>query len=114
MSIMFFCPKCGSVIVAKGGNIVCPKCGTLVQANPALIQYFKKSTHFAKVYEKKVDVKSIDLPTSAILDTNIACPKCGNRGVYYWRRHRSSAESSDVIEKVYKCSSCGYNWSEIG
>jgi transcription factor S len=112
MMKMFFCPKCGSVMVVRGGTIICPKCGTTIKADPILTQYLKKSTRFAKVHEKKIDVVGIDVPTSAIVDLNIVCPKCGHKGVYYWRRHRSSAESSDVIEKVYKCISCGYSWSE--
>lgn len=111
---MFFCPKCGTVVVARGGTIICPKCGTTIKINPTLAQHLKKTTQFAKVHEKKVDVLNIDIPTSAIIDNNVVCPKCGNKGVYYWRRHRSSAESSDVIEKVYRCISCNYSWIELG
>jgi len=110
---MFFCPRCGSVVVVKGGTIVCPRCGTVISSNPSIAQYYKKSVQFAKIHEKKVDVEGLGVPQSAILDNGILCPKCGHKGVYYWRRHRSSAESSDVIEKVYKCSSCGYSWSEF-
>lgn len=109
---MFFCPKCGSVMLVKSGVIVCPKCGISIGSNPSVAQYLKKSTHFVKVYEKKMDVEGVGVPTSAILVDSVVCPRCGYRKVYYWRRHRSSAESSDVIEKVFKCSSCGYTWSE--
>lgn len=109
---MFFCPRCGSVMISKGGTLVCPKCGTISKADPSTLQYLKKTSRFTKIHEKKVDVIGIDVPVSAIVDTNIVCPKCGHKGAYYWRRHRSSAESSDVIEKVYRCTSCGYNWSE--
>lgn len=110
---MFFCPKCGSVMVVRGGTMVCSKCGETVKLNPVLAQYFKKSKHFVKVHEKKEDVAVVDVPSSAIIDNYVVCPKCGNKGVYYWRRHKSSAESSDIIEKVYKCVNCGFSWSEI-
>lgn len=109
---MLFCPRCGSILVSKRDELVCPKCGYRRELDPTSAHYFKKSTQFTKVLEKRVDVEGVGAPSSAILDTSITCPKCGRKGVYYWRRHRSSAESSDVIEKVYKCSFCGYSWAE--
>lgn len=111
---MFFCPRCGSVMVTRGGLLICSKCGYNKELNPSSSQYFKKSMHFVKLHERKIDVGGIDVPSSAILDNNIICPKCGSKGVYYWRRHRSSAESSDVIEKIYRCSKCSYSWAEVG
>lgn len=110
---MYFCSKCGSVMVAKGGVLVCPRCGSTKGLNPLHAQYLKKSTYFVKVHEKRVDVEGIGLPPSAILDDKISCPRCGHKGVYYWRRHKSSAESSDIIERVYRCRFCGYSWSEM-
>lgn len=111
--MMYFCPKCGSIMIVRGDSLSCPRCGNRRKLESFDIQHFKRSTYFAKVHEKKIDVEGIGVPASAILDDRISCPKCGYRGVYYWRRHRSSAESSDIIEKMYRCKSCGYSWSEL-
>lgn len=109
---MYFCPRCGSAMIVKQNYLLCLKCRYSSKLDQN-IQYLKKSTVLAKSHEKKIDIDNIGLPFSAIYDDNIICPQCGYKGVYYWRRHRSSAESSDIIEKVYKCSKCGYGWTEL-
>ncbi|MEM1542133.1 MAG: hypothetical protein QW101_03625 [Ignisphaera sp.] len=110
---MYFCPKCGSTMIVRKNSFFCPKCRYTAELNSTEIQYLKRSTLLSKVHEKKVDVDNIGIPLSAIHDDKIVCPRCHNRGVYYWRRHRASAESSDTIEKVYKCGRCNYSWTEF-
>jgi len=68
------------------------------------VQFFVRYTEAKNVV--------LDLPVGALYRDDVTCPKCGHRGVYYWRRHRASAESSDTIEKVWRCPNCGYEWIE--
>lgn len=90
----------------------CHKCGYVKKLKSNEAKVFRRSITISKPIERK-DVDIIGIPSIAIYDERIVCPKCGNRGVYYWRKHGSSAESSDIIEKVYRCKYCGYEWSEI-
>ncbi len=90
----------------------CPKCGYVKKLRADEAKVFRRSITIVKPMEKR-DVELIGVPFMAIYDDRILCPKCGSRGVYYWRKHRSSAESSDIIEKVYRCRYCEYEWSEI-
>jgi len=107
---MKFCPKCGAVMIAKGRVLYCPRCGYQEEITGTLIT-LRKSVVFEKVVERRENIH-LDVPMEAIFDTNITCPRCGKRGVYYWRRQRSSAESSDTVVKMYKCANCGYTWVE--
>jgi DNA-directed RNA polymerase subunit M len=112
---MKFCPKCGSLMVVKVINnasvFYCPRCGYKVDVIKNSV-FLKKSVSFEKRVEKREEI-AVDIPLGAIFVESIVCPKCGRSGVYYWRKQVSSAESSDTIAKTYKCSSCGYTWSEL-
>ncbi len=93
--------------------LVCPKCGFSRPVTSRDTAMMRKTTVIQHYETKKfVEAVNLDLPPGAIYDNSITCPKCGHQGVFYWRKHRSSAESSDLIEKTYKCPSCGYSWSE--
>lgn len=111
-----FCPRCGMIMSPKYENgiqvLVCPKCGYRMPLSHSEVSSFKKSIKLNKVIEKR-ELTAFDIPTTAIYANNLICPKCGSRGVYYWRRHVSTAESSDIIEKTFKCTNCGYMWSEM-
>ena len=97
----------------RGGMLVCPKCGYSKPLTSKELLFMRKTTVFQRYESKKImDAVALDLPPGAIYEATLVCPRCGHRGVYYWRKQRSSAESSDVIEKTFKCPSCGYTWSE--
>jgi len=110
-----FCPKCGSIMVVKVIDntyvFYCARCGyrTEVSKDSAML---KKSISFEKRMEKREEV-AVGIPLGAIFVESIVCPRCRKNGVYYWRKQVSSAESSDVIAKTYKCASCGYTWTEL-
>ncbi|NPA97580.1 MAG: hypothetical protein GXO32_08275 [Crenarchaeota archaeon] len=93
------------------GKLVCPRCGFTRDASPKDLASMRKVI----VFERRIEAKiiTVGLPPGAILRSDVTCPRCGHKGVYYWRRQRSSAESSDLIERVWKCPSCGHEWVEI-
>lgn len=112
---MYFCPKCGAVMIVKNvegiSTLICVKCGYKKVLEGNLSLGMKKTTVFTKYVERREGVM-FDIPPMAIFDESISCPHCGKRGVYYWRKQVSSAESSDSIIKTFKCSNCGYTWIE--
>ncbi len=93
-----------------GGKLVCPRCGYSRDVDQNTLASMRKVI----VFQRRVEAKEVylELPHGAVLREDVQCPNCGRRGVYYWRRQRSTAESSDLIEKVWKCPSCGYEWVE--
>ncbi len=111
-----FCPRCGMVMGPRYENgvqvLVCPRCGYKSTVTHAEIASFKKSLTLHKIIERK-ELTAFDIPPTAIYANNLVCPKCSSKNIYYWRRHASAAESSDIIEKIFKCTSCGYTWTEV-
>jgi len=93
-------------MISKGGLLVCPRCGYTVKPSQSLV----RSTYLPKV--RGTADRALDLPPGAVYDPNIKCPRCGANKVYYWIKHKAITESSDEIEKTYKCTACGYSWSE--
>ncbi|MEM0005436.1 MAG: hypothetical protein QXJ56_00075 [Ignisphaera sp.] len=92
--------------------LACPRCGYRTTVTHTETMSFKKSMTLHKIIEKK-ELVALDIPSTAIYANNISCPKCSSRNIYYWRRHASAAESSDIIEKIFRCANCGYTWSEV-
>ncbi|MDK6029281.1 hypothetical protein QPL79_07880 [Ignisphaera sp. 4213-co] len=93
-------------------TLVCVKCGYRKTLSKDSSVMLRKSTVFTQYIEKKEEVV-LGIPPGAIFEETIVCPQCGKKGVYYWRKHASSAESSDSIVKTFKCSNCGYTWIEM-
>lgn len=110
-----FCPRCGSLMssrVVDGKPILaCPRCGYIKKPEEKEANIYRKTTSYTRLIEKKEAI-AIDIPAVAILDALRTCPRCNGKGVYYWRKQSSSAESSDIIVKTFKCPSCGFSWSE--
>jgi len=111
-----FCPICGMIMNLRYENTVpiltCPRCGYKTLLTNTEVTSFKKSIVLQKTIEKR-ELIAFDIPTTAIYANNLSCPKCGSKSIYYWRRHVSTAESSDIIEKMFRCINCGYSWSEF-
>ena len=94
--------------------IICVRCGYSMQptSKSSLVSSMKKTTSFTKYIERKEEVV-FDVPATAILDEKLSCSRCGHRGIYYWRKCVSSAESSDAIAKIFRCPKCGYTWTGL-
>ncbi|MCS7111744.1 MAG: hypothetical protein RMI45_07760 [Ignisphaera sp.] len=92
--------------------LVCPRCGYKSTATFIEMCSFKKSLTLHKIVERK-ELAAFDIPPTAIYANNLVCPKCNSKSIYYWRKYVSAAESSDTIEKTFKCANCGHMWTEI-
>lgn len=111
-----FCPRCGMVMNPKYEDgmqiLVCPRCGYKSMATFIEISSFRKSLTLHRVVERR-ELITFDIPPTAVYANNIVCPRCNSRSVYYWRKHGSAAESSDIIEKIFKCANCSHTWIEM-
>ncbi len=99
-------------MIAQGGILKCPRCGYVKEASKTEQGFMRKSTVLITASAKSSHNIELNLPIGALYDDSVSCPRCKHKGVYYWRRAISSAESSDVVVKLYRCPSCGYEWSE--
>lgn len=90
---------------------MCPRCGYTrvpTKKDAEALRFVTKLEH-PKLGSSTV---ALDIPPDALMRHDVTCPSCGHRGVYYWRRQVSGAESSDELERVWKCPACGYEWVE--
>ena len=99
---MKFCPKCGTIMVKKQ-CWECPKCGYKEKG--------EYNTVFVEKSENKKEITVIDdTPEVLPMDNEITCPKCGNKGVYYW--YLQTRASDEAETKFYRCPKCNYTWRE--
>ena len=99
---MKFCPKCKALMIQKDGKWVCPKCGYTEKIKDEKFIFKEKKEHkeTVTVIEEKPDV----LPVVE----DVVCPKCGNRGAYFWTMQTRAGDEAET--KFYRCTKCGYTW----
>ncbi|MGB9674725.1 MAG: transcription factor S [Nanopusillaceae archaeon] len=100
---MKFCPKCGTLMKKENSYFVCPKCGykEKVKSN--------ENTIFSEKINKSNEVIVLEQDYKLLpIDNEIVCPKCGNKGAYFWSVQTRAGDEGET--KFYKCVSCGYTW----
>ena len=98
---MKFCPKCKSIMIPKGKELVC-SCG-----------YKESSESVATITEKAEERKEIpvieeETVLNPIIDAE--CPKCENRKAEYWEVQTRSADEPPT--RFHKCTKCKHTWRE--
>ncbi len=103
-----FCSKCGAIVLGKKGEKVdCPSCGTKQKA--------KTTLSLSEKVEKTEEVEIVDSQNSdavyPVSDT-ITCPKCSNRGAYYWTKQTRAGDEPET--QFFKCVACKHQWRNYG
>ncbi len=101
--MVFFCPKCGSVLMPIPGErkvkMLCG-CGYELKGKEVVI---KETVKLKKPIE--IATKKIPFPK-----TKAACPKCNNKEAYYWLVQTRSADEAET--KFFECVKCSYRWRD--
>ncbi len=98
--MMKFCPKCKSIMLPKGKQLVCG-CG------------YKESGQSMTISEKSEERKVIavveeEKTINPIIDAE--CTKCGNRQAEAWEVQTRSADEPPT--RFHKCTKCKHTWRE--
>jgi len=103
---MMFCPKCGSILMAKKENnkiIVQCSCG-FKEVKKEGIKLSEKSNKI----EKEIEVIEKEVETHPIC--NEECEKCGNNKAFYWLQQTRAADEPPT--KFLKCTKCKHTWRD--
>ena len=100
---MEFCPKCGSIILAKDKKFICAKCNFRPKGKVKI----ETSEKINKKDEVAV-VKEGQDNTNPIVDMN--CIKCKTKRCYFWTKQTRAGDESET--KFYKCTNpgCSHTW----
>ena len=97
-----FCPKCGNMLMPKGGKMVCATHGPVEGSG--------KITDKTTTKLKNIKAAAEDIEVHA--KTREKCPKCGNESAYYWTVQTRSIDEAPT--KFFKCTKCQHQWREYG
>ncbi len=101
--MVMFCPKCGALLIPKGGKSTC-SCGYSEKSEgPTVI---KEATRNSKKVEMGVASEQKSLP----LAENEICPKCQKKGAYYYFVQTRAADEPET--RFLQCSHCKHSWRE--
>jgi len=98
---MMFCPKCGTILMPKGGKLACVKCGYTAGGDVTIKEQVKHTSRDVHVVEKE---------TEALPLVDAKCKKCGHTKAYHWELQTRSAD--EPATRFYKCEQCKYTWRE--
>ncbi len=97
---MKFCPRCGGLLVQRGGEMVCT-CGYREPAETVSIREAVKRKKALQPAEEWKDTMPV---------IEVECPKCKNNKAYWWTRQTRAADEPETV--FYRCTKCGYTWRE--
>ena len=103
-----FCPKCGKLMLPKKKNgktiMVCIGCGYTSEKMPEIIKEKVKA-------KKEIDIiENEEAENVHPIDSNAVCPKCGNKGAYYWEIQTRAGD--EAATKFFKCTKCKHTWRD--
>jgi len=100
---MEFCPKCGSVLIAKRKNFGCVRCGYSSKGKIKIesTEKIKEKEKIGVVKEKDIDIFPVTAET---------CPKCGNKEAYFWSTQMRAADEAET--RFFRCKKCKHTWRE--
>lgn len=97
------CPKCKSLMYPQGEKMVCRRCGHSCQTGEAQVLKIERKSREIPIYEESI---ADTLP----LDEKAECPKCGNKGAYWYLLQTRKADEAET--RFYQCTKCGHRWRE--
>ncbi|MFH0869258.1 MAG: transcription factor S [archaeon] len=98
---MKFCPKCSSLLIPAGSELVCKSCGHKETGEVNVFRDIKKDKKKLAVEQGHSDVDT--LPTM-----KKPCPKCQHGEAFFWTLQTRSADESET--EFFRCKKCGYSW----
>jgi transcription factor S len=104
---MQFCPKCGSIIIAKKENgkmVLHCSCGYKANATQesGVRETVKEDT--------KADVHIVEADDDVRPEVDVECEKCSNKKAYFWSMQTRAADEPET--KFFKCTKCGHTWRD--
>jgi len=96
---MRFCPKCGSILVSVGKDLICKSCG------------YKEAAAETKMFKEEIKTKSLKVKeeiTETLPTVKATCPKCGHHEAYFWTQQTRAGDEPET--QFYKCKKCGHGW----
>ena len=93
---MYFCPRCGSILMMKKTKFGCPRCSYTLKNDVNLeIKEKVKASKEIVVIGSKESVNPI---------TDFPCKKCSNKRAYFWIQQMRSGDEPE--SKFYRCTKC--------
>lgn len=114
MSIMDFCPECGTRLISKREEegkgalqMVCPKCGYKKAGKRKLVVTAKRLKRSRKepitVIGKEHQIRTLPTATKT-------CPKCGNNLAYFWQVQTRGGDEGSTL--FFRCTKCDHTFRE--
>lgn len=100
-----FCPKCKSLLVSSGGELICRKCGYSRD-----ISGDKSMKKVSQRQEKEITIVDDTEEISTLPTIHVRCPECGHNTAEWWLRQLRSADESEV--RFFRCRKCKHTWRE--
>jgi len=113
---MEFCQECGMRLVLTKKTVddssyvylVCPKCSyqRKVDSEETVLQgeEVSKKEPIAVIDRKQANLRTMP-------KTKSICPKCGNKGAYWWIVQTRGSDESPT--QFFRCTKCSHTWREM-
>lgn len=98
---MEFCPRCGSIIIAKDDKFACAKCNYRPKGKIKI----ESSEKMDKQFSVSV-VKEKDSNVNPVVE--ITCPNCKHKQAFFWTLQTRASDESET--KFYQCTKCKHTW----
>ena len=105
---MQFCDDCGSMMVARGGEMVCRNCNARAERDEARAEAFVSTERQdeSDVIETEAGANFEGKPTAS----DVTCDDCGHGEAWYTIKQTASADEPPT--RFFKCTECGHRWRE--
>lgn len=105
-----FCPECGSLMHARGGEMVCSSCGATEPRDE------DRAAEFVSTEEQTDDDLVESTPDAGFegkpTTDDVVCGRCGHGRAWYTIKQTASADEPPT--RFFKCRECGHRWREYG
>ena len=105
---MQFCDDCGSMMVARDGEMSCTSCGATDDRDE------ERAAEFVST-ESQSDDELIETEEGADFEgkptaTDVTCDDCGHGEAWYTIKQTGAADEPPT--RFFKCKECGYRWRD--
>jgi DNA-directed RNA polymerase subunit M len=105
---MQFCDDCGSMMVARDGEMACTSCGATDARDE------ERAAEFVST-ERQSDDDLVETEEGANFEgkptaTDVTCDDCGGGEAWYTIKQTGAADEPPT--RFFKCKECGYRWRE--
>ena len=105
---MQFCDDCGSMMVARDGEMACTSCGATDDRDE------ERAAEFVST-ESQIDDELVETEEGANFErkptaTDVTCDDCGAGEAWYTIKQTGAADEPPT--RFFKCKECGYRWRD--